>query len=56
MVSDHAHPTEVMTAESYPFDHQFLTHVATRIINEVRGVSRVVYDVTSRPPGMIEWE
>ncbi len=45
-----------MTAESYPFDHQFLTHVATRIINEVKGVSRVVYDVTSKPPGTIEWE
>ena len=45
-----------MTAESYPFDHQFLTHVATRIINEVKGISRVVYDVTSKPPGTIEWE
>jgi len=48
--------TDGMTAESYPFDHGFLTHVATRIINEVRGVSRVVYDVTSKPPGTIEWE
>ncbi len=48
--------TDGMTAESYPFDHSFLTHVATRIINEVRGVSRVVYDVTSKPPGTIEWE
>ena len=48
--------TDGMTAESYPFDHHFLTHVATRIINEVRGVSRVVYDVTSKPPGTIEWE
>ncbi len=48
--------TDGMTAESYPFDHGFLTRVATRIINEVRGVSRVVYDVTSKPPGTIEWE
>jgi len=48
--------TDGMTAESYPFDHHFLTHAATRIINEVRGISRVVYDVTSKPPGTIEWE
>jgi GMP synthase (glutamine-hydrolysing) len=48
--------TDGMTAESYPFDHAFLARVATRIINEVRGVSRVVYDVTSKPPGTIEWE
>ncbi|MBI3672168.1 MAG: glutamine-hydrolyzing GMP synthase [Rhizobiales bacterium] len=40
----------------FPFDHSFLTHVATRIINEVKGISRVVYDVTSKPPGTIEWE
>ncbi len=45
-----------MTAESYPFDHAFLDRVATRIINEVRGINRVVYDVTSKPPGTIEWE
>jgi GMP synthase (glutamine-hydrolysing) len=45
-----------MTAESYPFEHAFLAKVATRIINEVRGVNRVVYDVTSKPPGTIEWE
>jgi GMP synthase (glutamine-hydrolysing) len=48
--------TDGMTAESYPFDHAFLTRVSTRIINEVRGVSRIVYDVTSKPPGTIEWE
>lgn len=48
--------TDGMTAESYPFDHAFLARVATRIINEVKGVSRVVYDVTSKPPGTIEWE
>ncbi|HEY4264031.1 MAG TPA: glutamine-hydrolyzing GMP synthase [Micropepsaceae bacterium] len=45
-----------MTAESYPFEHAFLARVATRIINEVRGINRVVYDVTSKPPGTIEWE
>ncbi|MDD3288881.1 MAG: GMP synthase (glutamine-hydrolyzing), partial [Alphaproteobacteria bacterium] len=45
-----------MTAESYPFEHSFLAGVATRIINEVRGINRVVYDVTSKPPGTIEWE
>ena len=45
-----------MTAESYPFQHAFLAAAATRIINEVRGINRVVYDVTSKPPGTIEWE
>ena len=45
-----------MTADSYPFEHAFLTRVATRIVNEVRGINRVVYDVTSKPPGTIEWE
>ncbi len=48
--------TDGMTAESYPFSHEFLTHTATRIINEVSGINRVVYDVTSKPPGTIEWE
>ena len=48
--------TDGMTAESYPFDHAFIAGVATRIINEVRGINRVVYDVTSKPPGTIEWE
>jgi GMP synthase (glutamine-hydrolysing) len=45
-----------MTADFYPFDMGFLGRVATRIINEVKGVNRVVYDVTSKPPGTIEWE
>ena len=45
-----------MTADFFPFDMAFLGRVATRIINEVRGVNRVVYDVTSKPPGTIEWE
>jgi len=48
--------TDGMTADSYPFDHAFIAGVATRIINEVRGINRVVYDVTSKPPGTIEWE
>ena len=48
--------TDGMTADFYPFDMAFLGRVATRIINEVKGVNRVVYDVTSKPPGTIEWE
>jgi GMP synthase (glutamine-hydrolysing) len=55
VVADHI-LTVGMTAESYPFDHSFLARVCTRIINEVKGVSRVVYNVTSKPPGTIEWE
>jgi GMP synthase (glutamine-hydrolysing) len=45
-----------MTADFYPFDMAFLGRTATRIINEIRGINRVVYDVTSKPPGTIEWE
>jgi GMP synthase (glutamine-hydrolysing) len=48
--------TEGMTADSHPFEHAFLSRVATRIINEVKGINRVVYDVTSKPPGTIEGE
>ena len=48
--------TDGMTADSYPFDHAFLAEVATRIVNQVAGINRVVYDVTSKPPGTIEWE
>ncbi len=45
-----------MTADFFPFDMAFLGSAATRIINEVKGINRVVYDVTSKPPGTIEWE
>jgi GMP synthase (glutamine-hydrolysing) len=48
--------TDGMTADFYPFEPAFLGRVATRIINEVRGINRVVYDYTSKPPGPIEWE
>ena len=45
-----------MTADYYPFSHNFLGETATRIINEVEGINRVTYDITSKPPGTIEWE
>jgi GMP synthase (glutamine-hydrolysing) len=48
--------TDGMTADFYAFGMKFIGAVATRIINEVKGVNRVVYDVTSKPPGTIEWE
>jgi GMP synthase (glutamine-hydrolysing) len=48
--------TDGMTADIYPFDSAFLARVATRIVNEVKGINRVVYDYTSKPPGTIEWE
>ena len=44
-----------MTADYYPFSHAFLGETATRIINEVKGINRVTYDITSKPPGTIEW-
>jgi len=48
--------TDGMTADIYPFDAAFLSRVATRIVNEVKGINRVVYDYTSKPPGTIEWD
>src|SRR5712691_1236127 len=48
--------TDGMTADFYPFEMSFIGAVATRIVNEVKGVNRVVYDITSKPPGTIEWE
>ncbi|MFD1612669.1 glutamine-hydrolyzing GMP synthase [Sphingomonas tabacisoli] len=48
--------TDGMTADIFPFDPHFLARVATRIVNEVQGINRVVYDYTSKPPGTIEWE
>ena len=45
-----------MTADYFKFDHEFLSVVANRIVNEVRGINRVTYDITSKPPGTIEWE
>ena len=48
--------TDGMTADWYPFEPDFLARVSSRIVNQVRGVNRVVYDITSKPPGTIEWE
>ncbi len=48
--------TDGMTADFYQFNHDFLSKVSTRIINNVKGINRVVYDITSKPPGTIEWE
>jgi GMP synthase (glutamine-hydrolysing) len=48
--------TDGMTADYFNFDHSVLGRVATRVINEVDGINRVVYDITSKPPGTIEWE
>ena len=48
--------TDGMTADVFPFDMGFLNRTAARIVNEVRGINRVTYDITSKPPGTIEWE
>jgi GMP synthase (glutamine-hydrolysing) len=48
--------TDGMTADFYPFDPALLGRMATRIVNEVKGINRVCYDYTSKPPGTIEWE
>lgn len=45
-----------MTADWYPFEHDFLKDVSNKITNKVKGINRVVYDITSKPPGTIEWE
>jgi len=47
---------DFMTADWYEFDFEFLKTVSRRIVNEVRGVARVVYDITSKPPATVEWE
>ncbi|CEP60193.1 GMP synthase (glutamine-hydrolyzing) LALA0_S01e05116g [Lachancea lanzarotensis] len=48
--------TDFMTADWFPFEHEFLKKVASRIVNEVDGVARVTYDITSKPPATVEWE
>ena len=45
-----------MTADWFQFDHDFLAEVSNKIINKVRGINRVVYDISSKPPATIEWE
>ena len=47
---------DAMTADWAPLPHEVLARISTRIINEVRGVNRVVYDISSKPPSTIEWE
>jgi GMP synthase (glutamine-hydrolysing) len=48
--------TDGMTANWYHMPHDILSHISNRIINEVGGINRVVYDISSKPPATIEWE
>jgi GMP synthase (glutamine-hydrolysing) len=48
--------TDGMTADFYHFDMDLLAQISNRIVNEVKGINRVTYDITSKPPGTIEWE
>ena len=48
--------SDFMTADCYPLDMKLLGKISSRIINEVRGINRVVYDISSKPPATIEWE